>query len=87
MSPLWPVAALLGGLVVLDRLALTTARPPRRPLDRDAADLEARHEPVAFSSVDGLTLRGDWMTPDTVRPGAPTAVLVHGWTGNSATIR
>jgi len=86
MVPLWPVAALLGGLVALDRLALTTARPPRRPLDRDAADLAARHEPVAFPSVDGLTLRGDWMTPAEVRPGAPTAVLAHGWTGNSATM-
>lgn len=86
MSPLWPVAAVLGGLVVLDRLALVTARPPRRGLDREASELEARHEPVAFPSVDGLTLRGDWMTPAEVRPAAPTAVLVHGWTGNSATM-
>jgi mutator protein MutT len=86
MPLLWPVAVLFGGLVVLDRLALVTARPPRRGLQRDASDLEARHEPISFSSVDGLTLRGAWMTKGALRAGAPTAILVHGWTGNSATM-
>jgi uncharacterized protein len=86
MPPLWPIAAVLGGLVVLDRLALVTARPPRRGLDRTAADLGVRHEPVEFPSVDGLTLRGEWMTPSAVRADAPLAVLVHGWTGNSGTM-
>lgn len=86
MPPIWPVAAVLGGLVALDRLALVTARPPRRGLDRDAADLDARHERVSFPSVDGLTLRGDRLVPAGARPGAPTAVLAHGWTGNSATM-
>lgn len=86
MSPLWPIAAVVGVLVALDRLALATARPPRRGLDRRAADLGVRHEPVEFPSTDGLTLRGDWMTPESVRAGAPMAVLVHGWTGNSGTM-
>ncbi len=84
--PLWPLAAAVGSLVALDRLALATARPPRKGLDRTSEDLGVPAAPVAFPAVDGVTLRGEWIEPATREPGAPLAVLVHGWTGNSGTM-
>jgi 8-oxo-dGTP diphosphatase len=72
--------------VALDRLALVTARPPRRGLERTAADLGLPHELIEFRAFDGLTLRGEWMEPPGVRPDHTVVVLVHGWTGNSGTM-
>jgi 8-oxo-dGTP diphosphatase len=86
MPVLWPLAAAAGGIVALDRLALATARPPRRGLERTAADLGVPHELIEFRAFDGITLRGEWMEPTGVRPDQTIAVLVHGWTGNSGTM-
>ena len=86
MPVLWPLAAAAGGIVALDRLALATARPPRRGLERTAADLGLPHELIEFRAFDGITLRGEWMEPPGVRPDHTVAVLVHGWTGNSGTM-
>jgi len=72
--------------VALDRLALATARPPRRGLERTAADLGLPHELIEFHAFDGITLRGEWMEPAGVRPDHTVVVLVHGWTGNSGTM-
>ena len=72
--------------MALDRLALATARPPRRGLERTAADLGLPHELVEFRAFDGITLRGEWMEPPGVRPDHTVVVLVHGWTGNSGTM-
>jgi len=86
MPVLWPLAAAAGGIVALDRLALATARPPRRGLERTAADLGLPHELLEFRAFDGITLRGEWMEPPGVRPDHTVVVLVHGWTGNSGTM-
>jgi len=86
MPVLWPLAAAAGGIVALDRLALATARPPRRGLERTAADLDLPHELLEFPAFDGITLRGEWMEPVGVRPDHTVVVLVHGWTGNSGTM-
>ena len=86
MPLLWPLAAAAGGIVALDRLALATARPPRRGLERTAADLGLPHELVEFPAFDGITLRGEWMELPGVRPDHTVVVLVHGWTGNSGTM-
>jgi 8-oxo-dGTP diphosphatase len=86
MPVLWPFAAAAGGIVALDRLALATARPPRRELERSAADLGVPHELIEFRAFDGLILRGEWMEPPGVSPDHPVVVLVHGWTGNSGTM-
>lgn len=72
--------------MALDRLALATARPPRRGLERTAADLGLPHELIEFHAFDGITLRGEWMEPAGVRPDHTVVVLVHGWTGNSGTM-
>jgi 8-oxo-dGTP diphosphatase len=86
MPVLWPLAAAAGGIVALDRLALATARPPRRGLERTAADLGLPHELIEFRAFDGITLRGEWMEPPGVSTDHTVAVLVHGWTGNSGTM-
>ncbi len=86
MPVLWPLAAAAGGIVALDRLALATARPPRRGLERTAADLGLPHELIEFRAFDGITLRGEWMEPPGVSPDHTVAVLAHGWTGNSGTM-
>jgi pimeloyl-ACP methyl ester carboxylesterase/ADP-ribose pyrophosphatase YjhB (NUDIX family) len=72
--------------MVLDRLALATARPPRRGVDRSAADLDLPHELIEFPAFDGITLRGEWMESPGTRPDQMVVVLVHGWTGNSGTM-
>jgi 8-oxo-dGTP diphosphatase len=86
MPIVWPIAAAAGGILALDRLAHLTARPPKRPLERSAADLGVPHERVEFSAFDGITLRGEWMEPAGIAPDHPIVVLVHGWTGNSGTM-
>lgn len=86
MPVLWPFAAAAGGLLALDRLALATARPPRRGVDRSAADLNLPHELIEFPAFDGLTLRGEWMESPGTQPDHTVVVLVHGWTGNSGTM-
>ena len=86
MPMIWPIAAAAGGVLALDRLAHITARPPRRPLDRTAADLGVPHERVEFEAFDGLTLRGEWLEPVGTAHDSPVVVLVHGWTGNSGTM-
>jgi 8-oxo-dGTP diphosphatase len=86
MPIVWPLAAAAGGIFALDRLALATARPPRRALDRSAVDLGIPHERVEFPAFDGLTLRGEWIEPLETPADRPVVVLVHGWTGNSGTM-
>ncbi len=86
MPVLWPLAAAAGGIVALDRLALATARPPRRGVERSAADLDLPHELIEFPSFDGITLRGESMEPPGTHPDHTVVVLVHGWTGNSGTM-
>lgn len=86
MPIIWPIAVAAGGVLALDRLALVTARPPRRALERSGSELGLPHERIEFESFDGLTLRGDWIEPAGTPSDRPVVVLVHGWTGNSGTM-
>lgn len=86
MPIVWPIAAAAGGLLALDRLALATARPPRRALEHSTSEFGVPVEPVEFAAFDGITLRGEWIEPAYTSPDRPVAVLVHGWTGNSGTM-
>lgn len=86
MPIVWPIAAAAGGLLALDRLALATARPPRRALEHSSSGFGVPVEQVEFAAFDGITLRGEWLEPAYASPDLPVAVLVHGWTGNSGTM-
>ena len=84
---LWALAAVAGGALLIDRVAVLTMRPPRRSPDRRAADLGYPVTPVEVTVDDGkLTLRGDLLKPEGPDPRAPLVVLVHGWTGDSTTM-
>jgi pimeloyl-ACP methyl ester carboxylesterase len=82
---LWTLAAAVGGAFLIDRAALLTLRPRRRPAQRTAGDL---HHPVTPLELDsnGVTVRGDLIEPRATPPDAPISVLVHGWTGDSSTM-
>lgn len=92
----WSLAA-VAGLLLVDRAAVLTMRPPSRGPLRRAADLGLDAEPLEFDSS-GCTLRGELIRPRrAVRSSAdgadrggdetedlrPVAVLVHGWTGTA----
>jgi pimeloyl-ACP methyl ester carboxylesterase len=84
---LWALAAVAGGALLIDRVAVLTMRPPRRSSDRRAADLGYPVTPVEIEVEEGkLTLRGDLLEPRAADPEAPLVVLVHGWTGDSTTM-
>ena len=92
----WSLAA-LAGLLLVDRAAVLTMRPPSRGPIRRAADLGLDAEPLEFDSS-GCTLRGELIRPrraahsaadDSDRGGdgtedlRPVAILAHGWTGTA----
>jgi pimeloyl-ACP methyl ester carboxylesterase len=84
---LWALAAVAGGAFLIDRVAVLTLRPPRRPPDRLAADLGYPVTPIEVAVDDGdLTLRGELLEPPGADPDTPLVVLVHGWTGDSTTM-
>lgn len=84
---LWALAAVTGSALLIDRVAVLTMRPPRRPPDRQAADLGYPVTPVEVEVEEGkLTLRGHLLEPRAADPDAPLVVLVHGWTGDSTTM-
>ncbi len=82
---IWTLAALAGGAFLIDRAALMTMRPPRRPAERVASDLGYPVQPIEVLAGE-VTIRGDLIEPPGAAPMAPVAVLVHGWTGNSSTM-
>lgn len=82
---LWTLAAAAGGALLLDRVALLSLRPPRRPSELQADDLGYPVTPIELVAG-AVTLRGDLIEPPGVRADVPIAVLVHGWTGDSSTM-
>ncbi|MBZ4421952.1 alpha/beta fold hydrolase [Myxococcus sp. RHSTA-1-4] len=82
LVPLLGVLA-VGGYIVFKghRIGQGLLHPPRVPAERPEATGElAGLEDVAFTTPDGLTLRG-WYVPSRNRAAV---VLVHGFTGNRA---
>ena len=82
---MWTLAAVAGGAFLIDRAALMTMRPPRRPAKWLASDLGYPTVPIEVTA-DGVAVRGDLVEPDPSDPTAPIVVLVHGWTGDSSTL-
>jgi alpha-beta hydrolase superfamily lysophospholipase len=76
--------AVVSGGVLLDRLALATIRPPRRPTDRTPRDLGQPFRDVLFDSGEHR-LRG-WLIEPEGSDTRPLALLVHGWSANSSTM-
>ncbi len=78
------VAVGLGAWLARDR-ALGLVHPPRVLAARTPADFDiAAWEDIAFSSTDGLTLRG-WLVPPG-SAGGPTVIFVHGLRGNRSSL-
>lgn len=71
------VVALVGALVLMDRLALKMIQPPRKRHKRSVESLPFSSRPHDFSSL-GQALRGWFVDPDS-DSGGVVGVLVHGW--------
>ncbi len=72
------VGLLLGGsILLLDRLALATIRPPRKVRGRRLDALPFHTRPHAFTSL-GQPLRG-WVVEPARDGGGTVVVLAHGW--------
>ena len=79
------LAAVAGGALLIDRVAVLTMRPPRRQPDRMATDLGYPVAPLDVGAKGAdVTLRGHLIEPRVRSAGTPLVVLVHGWTGDSS---
>ncbi len=75
-------ATLLVLLLVLGKTAVDRAyATPRVPASRTPADLGLAFEDLRFPTAGGKTLHGWWIPAD-VPAGAPSLVLMHGWSRN-----
>lgn len=64
--------------IVLTRLMI---QGRRAPIDRTPKDVGLEYEDAAFTSTDGLWLRG-WFVPSEGDGPSPAVVFVHGWLWN-----
>ena len=78
-------AAVSGGALLVDRLAVATIRPQKKiAYDVAPADVPFAHRAVEFASGKSV-LRG-WLFEPPSGPKGPLAVLVHGWSANAGTV-
>ena len=78
-------AVVVGGVVVLDRMAARVVRPVPRLPDRSVPDLGVDHEDLTIQSGDHR-LAAWLLRPDQGQPFEPLMLLAHGWGASYGTV-
>ncbi|NOZ94950.1 MAG: alpha/beta fold hydrolase [Acidobacteria bacterium] len=83
---LWALVPLgvLGLLAAGFSLTVSRAyRTPQTPHEQTPEDLGIAFEPLRFPTAGGLSLAGWWIPAAEDPAGAPTLILIHGWSRNA----